>query len=45
MRTFTVLFAALALAACGGSDSKTADAKPSGIDSAPGTPDAPGGNS
>lgn len=42
MRTFTILFAALALAACGGSDSKTADAKPAGAD-ANMNPDAPGG--
>lgn len=43
MRTFTILFAALALAACGGSDSKTADAKLGTVDAPAGTPDAPGG--
>jgi hypothetical protein len=43
MRSFTILFAALALAACGGgSSSKTADAKPAGPDAST-TPDAPGG--
>lgn len=43
MRTFTLLFAALTIAACGGSDSKTADAKPATIDANGSTPDAPGG--
>ena len=41
MRTFTILFAALTLAACGGSDAKTADAKLAFDAPVGGNPDAP----
>ncbi len=45
MRTFTILLAALTLAACGGSDAKTADAKLAFDAPTGGNPDAPtGGN-